>query len=190
MVVDKLIKWIEHNPIVTISSDRAVDFISDIIHRFDFPHTIITDLGSNFISQSFWNFCDNSSIEIKYASVAHPRANGQVECINGLILDGLKKRISDANSKKGSKWIQELPHVVWRLRTQSRKATGQSPFLFTYGSEAILPADIMWKSPRIEAYQEGEADEARQLELDIVEEAMVNALTQSVRYLQGVRTLS
>ena len=41
-----------------------------------------------------------------------------------------------------------------------------SPFFLTYGSEAILPADIMWKSPRVEAYQEGEADEARQLELD------------------------
>ena len=45
----------------------------------------------------------------------------------------------------------------------------------------------MWRSPRVEAYQQGEADEARQLELDSVEEAKVNALTQSARYLQGVR---
>ena len=45
----------------------------------------------------------------------------------------------------------------------------------------------MWKSPRVEAYQEGEADEARQLELDSVEEARVNTLTQSARYLQEVR---
>ena len=45
----------------------------------------------------------------------------------------------------------------------------------------------MWKSPRVEAYQEGEADEARQLELDSVEEARINALTQSARYLQEVR---
>jgi hypothetical protein len=29
----------------------------------------------------------------------------------------------------------------------------------------------MWKYPRVEAYQEGEADEARQLEMDSVEEA-------------------
>jgi len=45
----------------------------------------------------------------------------------------------------------------------------------------------MWRFPRVEAYQEGEADEVRQLELDSVEEARVNALTQSARYLQGVR---
>jgi len=99
----------------------------------------------------------------------------------------LKKRLYDANTKKGGKWIQELPHVVWGLRTQPSKATGQSPFFLTYGSEAILLADIMWKSSRVEAYQEGEADEARQLELDSVEEARVNALTQSARYLQGIR---
>ena len=73
------------------------------------------------------------------------------------------------------------------LRTQPSKATGQSPLFLTYGSEAILPADIMWKSLRVEAYQEGEADEARQLELDSVEEVRINALTQSARYLQGVR---
>ena len=70
---------------------------------------------------------------------------------------------------------------------QPSKATGQSPFFLTYGSEAILSTDIMGKSPRVEAYQEGEADEARQLELDLVEEVRINALTQSARYLQGVR---
>ena len=117
VAVDKFTKWIEYKPIVKISSDRAVDFISDIIHRFGFPHMIITDLGSNFTSPSFWDFYDNACIKVKYASVAHPRANGQVEQINGLILDGLKKRIYDTNTKKGGKWIQELPHVVWGLRT-------------------------------------------------------------------------
>ena len=127
------------------------------------------------------------ALRLKYALVAHPRANGQIERINGLVLDGLKKRLYDANTKKGGKWIQELPHVVRGLRTQPSNAIGQSPFFLTYASEAILPADIMWRSPRVEAYQEGEADEAQQQELDSVEEARVNALTQSARYLQGVR---
>ena len=69
VAVDKFTKWIEYKPIIKISSDRVVDFISDIIHWFGFPQTIITDLGSNFTSQSFWDFCDNSCIEVNYASV-------------------------------------------------------------------------------------------------------------------------
>jgi hypothetical protein len=36
-------------------------------------------------------------------------------------------------------------------------------------------------------YNEGEADEARQLELDSVEEARCTTLVQSARYLQGIQ---
>jgi len=187
VAVDKFTKLIEFKPITKISSDRVVNFISDILHQFGFPHTIIIDLGSNFTSGSLWEFCENACINIKFVSVAHPRANGQVERINGLILDGLKKRVYYENTKKGDKWIYELPHVIWGLRTQPSKATGQTPFFLVYGSEAILPADIMWKSPRLETYQEGEADAARQLELDTMEEVRCNALLQSARNLQGVR---
>ena len=58
----------------------------------------------------------------------------------------------------GSKWIEELPKVVWGLRTQISRATEYSPFFLVYGSEAVLPADFIWTSPRIEQYDEGEAE--------------------------------
>ena len=41
------------------------------------------------------------AIEVKYVSVAHPRANDQIERANGMILDGLKKQLYDENNKKG-----------------------------------------------------------------------------------------
>ena len=50
----------------------------------------------------------------------------------------------------GSKWIYKLPKLVWGLRTQQSKATGYSPFFLVYGSEAILLADLVWNSPRVE----------------------------------------
>jgi hypothetical protein len=40
---------------------------------------------------------------------------------------------------------------------------------------------------RVELYNEGVADEARQFELDSMEEARCTALVQSARYLQGIR---
>jgi hypothetical protein len=103
-----------------------------------------------------------------------------------MILDDLKKRLYDENSKKGGKWINEISSVVWGLHTQPRKVTGQSPFFLVYGSEAILPADVIWQSPRLEMYQEGEVDDARHLKLDSAEEVRCNVLLQSTRYLQGV----
>jgi hypothetical protein len=83
-----------------------------------------------------------------------------------LILDGLNNRLYNENNKKDGKWIDEISSVVWGLRTQPSKATGQSPFFLVYGSKAILPADVMWKSPQLELFEEGEADAARHLELD------------------------
>jgi hypothetical protein len=72
VAIDKFTKWIEYKPIATLTTDRVVTFICDILHRFGFPNTIITDLGSNFYSHQFWDFCECSSIEVKYVSVAHP----------------------------------------------------------------------------------------------------------------------
>ena len=65
VVVDKFTKWVEVKPITKISSDHAVEFISEILHRFGFPDTIIIDLGSNFTSQSFWDYYENSCIDVK-----------------------------------------------------------------------------------------------------------------------------
>jgi hypothetical protein len=115
------------------------------------------------------------------------RANGQVERAKGFILDGLKKRLYDENSTKGGKWINDISLVVWGLRTQPSKAIGQSPFFLIYWCEAILPADVMWKPPRLEMFEESEADTARHLELDSAKKIRCNVLRQSARYLQGVR---
>jgi transposase InsO family protein len=52
-----------------------VEFIQEITFRFEIPKNIITDLGSNFTSSKFFDFCEQRSILIKYALVAHPRAN-------------------------------------------------------------------------------------------------------------------
>jgi hypothetical protein len=47
--------------------------------------------------------------------VAHPRANGQVERANRMILDALKKRLYSKNKKAPGRWLKELPTVVWGL---------------------------------------------------------------------------
>jgi hypothetical protein len=53
VAIDKFTKWIEYKPIAKLTPNRVVDFISDILYRFGFPNTIITDLGSNFMANQF-----------------------------------------------------------------------------------------------------------------------------------------
>ena len=116
------------------------------------PNRIITDLGTSFTGFEFWDYCQESCIDLYYAFVAYPRCNGQVERANGLILQGLKARIFDPIEKYGAKWLHELPSVVWGLRMQRSRATGYSPFFMVYGSEAVLPSDIALGAPRVETF--------------------------------------
>jgi hypothetical protein len=93
-----------------------------------------------------------------------------------MVLDALKKRLHDAANTKGGKCIKELPNALWGLRTQPSKPTGQSPYFLVYGSEAILPADVMWDSPVVEQYDEGISEDSRRVDIDGLEEARCAAL--------------
>jgi hypothetical protein len=103
-----------------------------------------------------------------------------------MVLDALKKRLHDTANTKGGNWIKELPNALWGLRTQTTKTTGQSPYFLVYGSEAILPVDVMWDSPAVEQYDEGISEDSRQVDIDGLEEARYAALVQSARYLEGI----
>jgi len=116
VAIDKFTKWIEVKPIASLAASKAIEFIQDIIFWFGIPNNIITDLGSNFTSSEFFDFCEDKGILINYALVAHPRANGQVERANGMILEAHKK-IFAHDEKHAGKWIKELPYVFWSLRT-------------------------------------------------------------------------
>jgi hypothetical protein len=69
-------------------------------------------------------------------------------------------------SNYSTRWLAELPHVIWGLRTQVSSATGFLPFFLVYGSEAILPTYITFGAPRIQFYEEGEAEQTRRIDLD------------------------
>jgi hypothetical protein len=86
-----------------------------------------------------------------------------------MVLNALKKRLHEAANTKGGKWIKKLPSALWGLRTQPTKPTGQSPYFLVYGSEAILPANVMWESLAVEQYDEGIFEDSRRVDIDGLE---------------------
>jgi transposase InsO family protein len=154
----------------------------DIIHRFGVPNSIIIDKGSQFTGRKFLEFCDDHHIRVDWAAVAHPRTNGQVEHANGMILQGLKPRIFDRLNKSGRKWLQELPSVIWSLRTTPSRATGFTLFFLVYGMEAVLPIDLEYGSPKVKGYDENASQRDREDSLDQIDEARNVAMMHSARY--------
>ena len=67
------------------------------------------------------------------------------------------------------------------------RSTGFTPFFLVYGSEAVIPIDVEYDSPRVAMYTEAEAREAREDDVDLLEEARLLALSRSAIYQQGLR---
>jgi transposase InsO family protein len=109
VAIDKFTKWIEVKLVTCPKADRVLDFLDELVHRYGLPHRIITDLGYNFNNHQFREYCENSGIDVRYVLVAHPRANGQVERANGMVLDALKKRLHDAANTKGASGSRNYP---------------------------------------------------------------------------------
>jgi hypothetical protein len=90
--------------------------------------------------------------------------------------------------KHAGKWIRELPYVVWSLRTQpSRALHGNTTFFMVYGSEAVLPADLIFGAPRLTFKSIAKAEATRLEDVDILEEERLNMVFQSARYHQTLR---
>jgi hypothetical protein len=128
VAIDKFSKWIEVRPLNSIRSKQAVAFFTNIIHLFGVLNSIITNNGTQFTGRKFLDFCEDHHIRVDWAAVAHPMTNGQVECANDMILQGLKPRIYNDLNKFGRRWMKELPSVVWSLRTTPSRATSFTPF--------------------------------------------------------------
>ena len=74
--------------------------------------------------------------------------------------------------------------VLWSIRTTPNRSTGQTPFFLVYGAEAMLPTDIIHDSPRVQAYDEENAETARQDVVDLLEEEQELVLQRSAIYQQ------
>jgi hypothetical protein len=72
-----------------------------------------------------------------------------VEKANGLILAGIKSRLVEPLERSTGYWVEELPSVLWSLRTTLNCSVSFTPFFLVYGAEAVLPTDIEFDVPRV-----------------------------------------
>ena len=79
-------------------------------------------------------------------------------------------------------WPDELPGVLWAYRTTVRTPTGETPFKLTYGSEAVIPAEVHMANHREMMYQEKDNIEQLCLNLDLIDEVRMDAKRRMVKY--------
>ncbi|GKB53620.1 reverse transcriptase domain-containing protein [Tanacetum coccineum] len=178
VAIDYFTKWIEAKAVATITGNQVKKFVWDnIVCRFGLPGEIISDNGKQFRDNPFKDWCEKLCIRQCFASVKHPQANGLVERANRSLGEGIKARL-DERSKD---WIEELPHVLWAHRTMIKSSNGETPFSLTYGTEAVIPAEIGMPTLRTTEIDLTKNNEALGMNLDLIEERREQAAIQEAK---------
>jgi hypothetical protein len=144
--------------------------------------TPVSRTPTDFAKGVFTEFCSQKGIRLDLASVAHPQTNRKVEKANGLILAGIMPRLVKPLECSARCWVEELPSVLWSLRTTPNRSVGFTPFFLVYGAEVVLPSDIKFYAPRVVQYTQEQAKEARKDSIDLLE-----ALARPMLYQQLLR---
>ncbi|XP_020239374.1 uncharacterized protein LOC109818341 [Cajanus cajan] len=172
VAVDYFTKWIEAEPLATITANNVQKFLwKSVITRFGIPHAIITNNGLQFVDQKFNKFLQDLGIKHRFTSVEHPQSNGQAEAANKVILSELKKRLGTA---KGT-WAEELLEVLWAYRCTPQSTTQETPFRLTYGVDAMIPVEVGEPSFRRAHFDELTNDASIRVDIDLVDEVRAKA---------------
>ncbi|GJR63960.1 reverse transcriptase domain-containing protein [Tanacetum coccineum] len=154
MAIDYFTKWVEAKPLVKITGKEVIRFVMDnIICRYGLPRVIVTDNGAQL-------------------------ANGLVERANRSLMEGIKIRLG----KEKAGWVDKLPNMLWAHRTSIKQSNGETPFSLTYGSEAVIPAEIGMPSYQTLMIREEFNEEEQCLNLDLLQERREAATIREARY--------
>ncbi|SPO29980.1 uncharacterized protein UTRI_10291 [Ustilago trichophora] len=124
---------------------RVADFIyEEIVLNFGAPKEILSDNGSNFLAEVVKHLLRTIKTRHRLATAYHPRTNGKVEALNGMIGRMLTRSMVGKSTRL---WDQYLANAIFACRVRRSVATNQSPFFLTYGIEPRLPTDEL--QPRV-----------------------------------------
>ncbi|XP_071718038.1 uncharacterized protein [Rutidosis leptorrhynchoides] len=114
--------------------------------------------------------------------VAYPQANGLCEVTNRDVVSGIKKRLCE----KLTGLVDELPNILWAHHTTFKKSIGETPFSLVYGSEAVIPAEILVPTHRVANFEEEVNDDALGENLNFIEERRLMAAIREANNKQQI----
>ncbi|XP_071740249.1 uncharacterized protein [Rutidosis leptorrhynchoides] len=112
----------------------AIDFFTKWVEA-----KVLTWITGENMKKFVWN-----DIICRYG-LPNEIANGQVEVTNKEILAGIKARLGLSKTK----WVDEVPYVLWAHRKTLKWSTGETLFSLVYGTEVVILAEIRVPTHRV-----------------------------------------
>ena len=139
VAVDYATGWPIAKAIPKATKEAIADFIHDEIYlHYGAPQEIFTDGGKNLWGGVVEQYLKKIETLHRGTSPYHPRTNGKVERLNGIIGGMLGKMLLNKPTKL---WDLYLDQAIFACRIRTHSTTKTSPFYLLYGKHPHLFGD-------------------------------------------------
>jgi len=136
---DYATRYPEAIPLRSIDAGTVADQLIQLFARMGIPREILSDQGTNFMSQLIKELYNLLHIHRIRTSPYHPQTDGLVERFNKTLKSLLRKLVD----KEGRDWNRLLPYILFAYCEVPQGTTGFSPFELLYGREVRGPLDVL-----------------------------------------------
>ena len=138
-LVDYATRYPEAVPLKKIDTETVAEALVDMFSRLGVPEQILSDLGTQFVSDCMEEV--NRLLSIKHLTTTpyHPMCNGLVEKFNGTLKSMLKKLCTE----QPRQWNRYINALLFAYREVPQESTGFSPFELLYGRTVRGPMHIL-----------------------------------------------
>ncbi|KIH60390.1 integrase core domain protein [Ancylostoma duodenale] len=130
--IDSFSKFIIAEPIADQKANTTAQiFMNRFVARFGLPEMLVTDQGSNYMSDIFRTLLRNLNVQHRTSTPYHHESNGQVERANRTI----QEQIAIATTEHRDDWDNVLYLIVHAYNSVENSTTKYSPHFLVHGHE-------------------------------------------------------
>ena len=121
-------------------------YVEEIVLKFGIAQVILTDQGSNFLSELFTNVCMLLKIKKLKTTAYHAQTNGALERTHRVLVEYLRCYILEDQSDR-DKW---LPYATFVFNSTPQTGTGFTPHELLFGREPNIPGILQKETTEIQ----------------------------------------
>ena len=137
--IDLATHYPEAIPLKQHTAVEVANALAQIFSHFGFPDEILSDQGTEFMSQLMQHFVFQFGISQIRASPYHPETNGSCERFHRTLKSMLRSMVDDFDGS----WCECLPWVLFAYREIPVETLGFSPFELMYGYPVRGPLSLL-----------------------------------------------
>ena len=140
-LVDYATRYPEAVPLKSINTETVAEALLDLYSRVGIPEEVLSDLGTQFVSECMQEVSRLLSIRRLTKTPYHPICNGLTEKFNGT----LKKMLKRLCIEQPKQWYRFINPLLFAYREVSQASTGFSFFERLCGRTVRGPIAILKK---------------------------------------------